>query len=86
MLFEKLGPETLSRINELRREKKIIAVHHQPKGTCLVLDDTSSILLEGLSESDSQKIVGYLGFYGRGPLGLGTPAFFIRPEGYPERT
>lgn len=84
-LFEKLGKETVARIDALQKKKQILAVHHQPNGTCLVLKDASKLVLEGLSEEDSRKVVGYLGFYGAGENGLDTPAFFIKPEGYPDR-
>lgn len=81
-LIDKLGLELLKRIDLLQRQKKIMAVHHQPNGTCLILADASKLLLEGLSEDDSRKIVGYLGFYGRGEDGLDTPAFLYKPDGY----
>lgn len=84
-LFEKLGKEAVVRIDALQKKKQILAVHHQPNGTCLVLKDASKLLLEGLSEDDSHKIVGYLGFYGHGESGLETPAFLIKPDGYPDR-
>lgn len=84
-LFEKLGREALSNINMLHRKKQIIAINHEPNGTCLVLKDASKILLAGLLEDDSRKMVGYLGFYGGGEHGLDTPAFAIKPKGYPER-
>ena len=80
--IEKFGREMVARIDALKREKKIVAVNHQPNGTCLVLKDASKVLLEGASEDDSRKIVGYLGFYGRGEDGLDSPAFFIKPDGY----
>jgi len=84
-LFEKLGRDTIARIDALQRKKQILAVHHQPDGTCLVLKDCSKLLLEGLSGDESRKIVGYLGFYGRGEHGLDTPAFAIKPDDYPDR-
>lgn len=84
-LFERLGMETLASIDALQRKKQILAVHHQPNGICLILKDASRLLLEGLSEDDSRKVVGYLGFYGHGENGLETPAFLFKPDGYPDR-
>jgi hypothetical protein len=84
-LLDTLGAAVIARIDALNREKKIIAVHQQDNGTCLVLRDSSKILLEGTSEDDGRKIVGYLGFYGKGENGLDTPAFLIKPDGYPDR-
>lgn len=83
-LFEKLGRETVVRIDTLQRKKKILAVHHQTNGTCLVLKDCSKLILEGLSEDDSRKLVGYLGFFGHGEHGLDTPAFAVKPDVYPD--
>lgn len=84
-LFEKLGRETLGRIDALQRKKQILAVHHQKDGTCLILKDASKTLLEGLTEDESRRIVGYLGFYGGGEHGLDTPAFAIKPDGYDKK-
>jgi hypothetical protein len=79
-LFETLGSKTVARIDALHKRRQIIAVHHQPDGTCLILQDASKLLLEGLSAEDSRRIVGYLGFYGGGEHGLDTPAFAVKPE------
>lgn len=79
-LFERLGSRTVARIDALHRRRQIIAVHHQADGTCLILQDASKLLLDGLSADDSRRIVGYLGFHGSGEDGLDTPAFAVKPE------
>ncbi|AXA80583.1 hypothetical protein CE206_28820 (plasmid) [Achromobacter xylosoxidans] len=78
-LFEKLGLNTLARIDDLRRKQQIVAIHHEPAGTRLVLVGSTTVLLEGTSEEDSRRLVGYLGFHGCGKHGLDTPAFLVKP-------
>jgi hypothetical protein len=74
-LFEKLGMQAVAKLTTLNRKKQILAIHHHAEGTCLILADASRLVLDGLSEEDSSRIVGWLGFNGSGPAGIGTPAF-----------
>lgn len=57
-LFQRLGRETVARIDALHSKRQILAIHHRLDGTCLVLKDASMLLLEGTSEEDSQRLVG----------------------------
>lgn len=80
-LFEKIGTETIRKIDALNRKKAIIAVNHEPSGAVLVLSDASLWKINGLDLDETKRLIGYLGFFGKGEEGLEPPAFFAKPIG-----
>lgn len=84
-LYDKFGKDTIAYLDALNRKRQLVAINHEPTGVVVVLKSADRIKIEGATKDDASRLVGFLGFYGCGPLGLDTPAFFVKPDHYPDR-